>query len=466
MYRVLTLSVFVMALLLRLFLCGENFPRNAYDDHYEPIALILQTGNIPAKDACFQCYQPPVYYYSSALIAKALTNLGMTSDAIKKSLQFLNCFYCILTLLTLNLILKRLHLSKTSRFIAFNFICFLPRHIFMSAIHSNDGLSFLCVSLCTLLLLVTIDLELSWPFAALLGVVVTITVFVKYTTFLVLPMVALPLVSLLLFYREIPRSKSVTAIFLVLILPSFFLGNYMYNNFRDYGRALPFNETTFDCTEVHPRDPEGINFASFTPLQYIHEPILMPGQMHSFWTLIYSGMWADIEGKFTYVTDRNDTWWRQYFLWMNGKNYFPHTLNPISNFTLLITAGLLILGLVPLGLIIVGLAICLHKIIYYNSSKLKYEAIKLQAFPLILAFNSLGIILLVNKFPVYDSMKASYFLNSLPSFCVFIALGIQSIEKRLWIKPLVITAFYAIMLLAWMDIYQIIRAFHLYRLAN
>jgi hypothetical protein len=31
-----------------------NPPENAFDDHFKPVKLIMQTGKIPAKDACFQ----------------------------------------------------------------------------------------------------------------------------------------------------------------------------------------------------------------------------------------------------------------------------------------------------------------------------------------------------------------------------------------------------------------------------
>ena len=124
MYRKLTVFIFAVAVLLRLLLCWGNPPSNSFDDHFEPIALILQTGHIPAKNACFQCYQPPVFYYSSAILAKPLIYLGYSDPgAIEKFLQFLNCFYGIATLAVIYLILKRLDLSEFSRLMAFCVIC-------------------------------------------------------------------------------------------------------------------------------------------------------------------------------------------------------------------------------------------------------------------------------------------------------------------------------------------------------
>jgi hypothetical protein len=98
---------------------------------------------------------------------------------------------------------------------------------------------------------------------------------------------------------------------------------------------------------------------------------------------------------------------------------------------------------VPLVLIIIGFFRCFLLII----SKPTHETIKFYAFPIMLFFNAIGIIYLVLKAPVYSSMKASYFLNSLPAFSVFIALGIQEIGKK-WIIRFIIFDCCATILLA------------------
>jgi hypothetical protein len=52
-------------------LCWANPPYNAFDDHFEPILMIMKSGVTPAKNVCFQCFQPPVFYWLSALIGDA-----------------------------------------------------------------------------------------------------------------------------------------------------------------------------------------------------------------------------------------------------------------------------------------------------------------------------------------------------------------------------------------------------------
>ena len=80
------LCLFAVGAGLRLLLCWVNPPGNAFDNHYEPILMIIKTGVIPAKDAWYQCYHPPVFYISSALIGGTAEAAGMTLPAMVKLL--------------------------------------------------------------------------------------------------------------------------------------------------------------------------------------------------------------------------------------------------------------------------------------------------------------------------------------------------------------------------------------------
>jgi len=183
------LFLFCAGAVLRLLLCWVNPPQNAFDNHYEPIFLIMQTGAIPAKDACFQCYHPPVFYWISAIIGKMALSGGMTPPHMAKLLQFVCCFYGIATLGICYLILKKFPLSAFASAIAFGVICFLPRHIYMSAMNSNDTISYLCVAISIYLIIVALERRLPPLRLALLSIVLTVTVFTKYTAFAVLPAV-------------------------------------------------------------------------------------------------------------------------------------------------------------------------------------------------------------------------------------------------------------------------------------
>jgi hypothetical protein len=271
----------------------------------------------------------------------------------------------------------------------------------------------------------------------LLSFTVILAIFIKYTAYIILPMIAAPLATLIFVKTDIPRSRSVTSLFIALLPPILLLCSYMAVNYKNYGRPLPWNDQFINTSIVHPRDPGGVNFFSFSPWHYIKEPIVMPGQMQSFWTMIYSSTWIDSEPKFTYYTDRNDAWWLRYYSWLRGETDFPSTPPPISTSTRILTTGLLVCGFVPLGLAIIGSIRCILFTVKKNYFKL-YNAIKLQAFPIMLTFNAAGIIILAVKAPVYSSLKSSYFLNSMPAFSVFTAQGIQLLENKKFIRFLII----------------------------
>ena len=414
---------------MRLLLCSQNPPTNYFDDHYEPISLIMKSGEIPRKDACFECYNPPVFYSIEAVSANALRGLGWTADSVQKALQFQNCFYNILTLVFVYLILQRFSfLAAFSRLFAFGTICLLPRHIYMAAMFSNDNLGYLGVAICTYLMLAIQERKEPWFLSALLAVAVSLTVFVKYTGFVVLPMVAIAFAARAARKADGGRWKPLVMMFIALLPPLFLLGSYMVTNYKDYGNVLPWNDKFIDTSIIQPHDAERLNFFSFSPWHYIREPIQVPGQMHSFWTVIYSNAWFDAEPKFLHYTDRDKGWWTQYWSWRTGESAFPAGQTPLSTLTRTLAGGLLIFGLIPLFLIFAGLFQGFRRSIIGKEQFAGFESY-LSLF-ILLASNSAMVVLLALKAPVFSSMKASYFLSSLPAFAVFTAHGVQQFENR------------------------------------
>src|SRR5437588_6905257 len=157
---VVFLFLFCAGALLRLLLCWFNPPQNAFDNHYEPIFLIMETGAIPAKDACFQCYHPPVFYWISAIIGDMAVFGGMTPPHMVKLLQFVCCFYGIATLGVCYLILKKFPLSAFSSAIAFEPSAFW-RHTFnFSQMNSNNTFPILWLGIWSYLTFVALNNKL------------------------------------------------------------------------------------------------------------------------------------------------------------------------------------------------------------------------------------------------------------------------------------------------------------------
>ena len=424
------LCLFCAGAVLRLLLCWLNSPQNAFDNHYAPIFLIMQTGATPAKDACFQCYHPPVFYWISAIIGEIAVSGGMTPPHMVKLLQFVCCFYGIATLGVCYLILKKFPLSAFSSAIAFGAICFLPRHIYISAMNSNDTISYLCVAISIYLTIVAFERRLAPLRLAFLSIALTVTVFTKYTAFAVLPAV---LAGVLWAYHVrllVSRKQLWLSILAVLALPWSILGGYVAANVKHYHTPLPWNVSLYDPSVHRPRDPGRISFVSFKPWEDVVMPMLAPGKLHSFWTMLYSGMWFDTEPYFLYFLDANDDWWQHYNSWYRGKEPFPGKNPSLSHLTMFSAAGLILLGLVPLALILVGGFLCVS-----GKWKTLLEAspahrASLSLFPVLLSFNIAGIIALTMRLPVYNSVKPSYLLNAMPAFMIFIALGVMLLEKN------------------------------------
>jgi 4-amino-4-deoxy-L-arabinose transferase-like glycosyltransferase len=428
-YRKFALLFFVVGVSLRVLLYWVNPPDNAFDNHFDPIFLIMKNGAIPAKNACWQCYHPPVFYWVSAMIGLMMVKIGVTVQHLLKILQFIPCLYGIITLAMIYLILNKLPLTDFSRLISFIIACFLPRHIYMSAINSNDTISYLFVALSIYFLLLTIERDLPILINIITSIFISIAIFTKYTSFVLFPIVVISFAYI--FYKNLihSRKKVISAFILILFLPATLLATYMTSNIKNYGSPLPWNEEQMDQILVPAHDQSPLDFLSFTPWESIKTPVISPGKMHHFWTLIYSGMWFDNEPKFLYFLDKNQDWWMHYYAWLRGETRFPGTNPSMSLLTKITGSGLITFGLFPLLLIIIG---C------YNYLRGRWKTVgnvqssdmaAMIMFPTLLLSNITGIIFLVLRLPIYSSMKASYFLNSMPAFAVFLCLGIEPYEK-------------------------------------
>jgi hypothetical protein len=440
-YKSLTVLSFTFAIILRVLLCWSNPAGNTFDNHFEPIFMIMDSGTIPAKDACWQCYHPPVFYWISAMTGNIAVTMGVNFPQLLKLLQFICCFYGILTLGIIYLILRKLPLSHFSRLIAFSTVCFLPRHIYMSAMNSNDTITYLFVAFSIYLLLIAIERKLSPLILLVVSIVISVTLFTKYTAYVVLPIILIVFASL--FYKRLiaPRKQLLVSFISVLFIPITLLSIYFISNIKNYDSPLPWNVKQLDFSLTQPRDNRRLDFISFKPWESMSTPIIVPGKMHSFWTLLYSGMWYDNEPKFLFSLDSNLDWWLHYYGWLRGEESFPGDNPSMSNLTKLTGAGLMAFGLFPLLLIISGL---------YNycrgswKSWMKAEGmdvVKMSIFPTLLFGNATGIIALALKLPVYSVVKASYFLNSLPAFAVFLSLGLMPCETNKNLKWTIVIVF-------------------------
>jgi hypothetical protein len=291
----------------------------------------------------------------------------------------------------------------------------------------------------------------------LLSLVMSITIFIKYNTLIILPVVLVVFILGFIGLPKIDRNKKIILFCLTLLVPLSILSTYMFFNVKNYGTALPANyEIYTNPLAIQLKDDVKVSFFNFKPWETIATPILAPENLSSFWTIIYSGMWFDTEPKFLQFMDSNTVWWYQYFSWLNRQEIFPGANHSMSNVTILEGSTLITLGLFPLLLGIYGF------INYYINSSGQHnwiETTKMSIFHVLFIGNAAGIIAVTSRLPVYSHMKASFFLVSLPAFAIYLSLGVMACENRQALKWAIIIIFGALFTMVFWHILHILSFF-------
>jgi 4-amino-4-deoxy-L-arabinose transferase-like glycosyltransferase len=423
----LVLLCFILGSALRLALYAANPVENSYDDHFTPIFLWAQSGEAPPSDACWECAQPPAFYWISSTALRMLLAVGTPTELFPKLLQFLPCLYGILTLPLILLILWRLRLSSFATCLSFGVICFLPRHIYLSSMHSNDTFSYFCVALTIWLALEAGQRKLSPIWLLGLGLSLSVTLFAKLTTLCVLP--ALLTYSFLVVRgSDIDRTRLVLYGLLVFLLPSLLWSGFLINNKVRYGSFIVDIQDQLNL-ELPQRPGEGnVSFLSFRPDSAIQTPIVSPTYVHSFWTQVYARTWFDAEPRFLCLTAGGRQWCNAVYGYLEDveQDAWPG-LERAPARQIQLGRALVALGLVPLLLSLLG--------IYRVFAAMRRQGgwmppAALAMLGVLFLCNAAGIVNYALYHPFYSSMKATYLLNSLPTGAALMALGLSALDGR------------------------------------
>jgi hypothetical protein len=259
---------------------------------------------------------------------------------------------------------------------------------------------------------------------------ILLALFTKSTALVLIPMVAAVFV-IASARRIITFGKRSAASFIMLLLvPTAVVGSLVLSDVKNYGQPLPLNIELLNVSLTQPPGQDDLSFFSFKPWSTIKSPILAPDNVESFWTLIYSRLWFDMEPKFLQYTDPDPDWWDAYDDYLNRHDRYdwPGALS-LSSFTRFTGSALIALGIVPLLLILIGIARSLFgKWTIWSKTDLT-EILKVQLFLVILVVNLAGVILHAYRYPYYSFMKAAFVLNSLSALALFLALGVMLVEK-------------------------------------
>ena len=137
-YKYLVIGLIILGSVLRLTVFWVSPPNNAYDDHLEVIDIYTQDFDRPAPFQCWECYQPPLYYYTGATVFSISKILGASQITSWKMVQAINPLLSILLLIIASQILLLFKMQKIVNAIVLSFIAVLPRDIFTAAMIGND----------------------------------------------------------------------------------------------------------------------------------------------------------------------------------------------------------------------------------------------------------------------------------------------------------------------------------------
>jgi len=443
---------------LRLSLYWYNPPQNAFDDHYKPVSLIVEQGKIPAKDACWECNQPFFFYVGAAAVAQIGMKLGASGQQLLKICQFLPCLYGILTLPLILLILNKFPLSPFAKIVPFGIVCFLPRHIYMSAMFSNDTISYLFVALSVYLLFTAIEKNFSLWWILGLSALLTLTIFTKYTALVVIPMAGSVFLLVYAWGSPISRKRSICLLLLVLLVPLSFLTPYMISNYKKYNNPLPTN-MEIQNMKLGFIPGGGINYFNFKPWEVIKTPILSPDNVKSFWTGMQGRMWFDMEPKFINFTDPDRKWWVGYLEYLVGRPVDFPDIKHLSATTRFFGSSLIAMGLIPTAISLLGFFYAfLGRQLLWPTGESRKGITGLLALTVLFITNAAGIIMHTVKFPYYSHMKAAFMLISLPAFAVFLGIGVMALEKNKYLKVLTLISFTVLGILVTFHIANIVKA--------
>ena len=239
--------VFAIAAILRIQLSLVN--REANDNHYEVVKLILEGRSGLTMSDCHECFHPKLFYYVCAAVDHSL---GLVSESSRiVSGQLLNS---VAGLITLGLVLWTLNASRFSakwQFWAFALITLNPRCIAINGQFSNDSFAILFATAAIFLTLRLLQAPSLW-----LGIgtqlVLICALMTKGTTWIV----AIAMLFIFFFRALVEESKQQSrlyvCLYIVTVLNGLFsiqLAGYDFEHYDVYanlgrGKPLYFWEKT------------------------------------------------------------------------------------------------------------------------------------------------------------------------------------------------------------------------------
>jgi hypothetical protein len=437
LYKYLITAIICLGGILRLTVFWVSPVNNSYDDHLEVINIYSESLNRPAPFQCWECYQPPFYYYTAAAVYNITESIGADKLTCWKMVQFINPFLSIILLIIVYQILLLFKTPKLSILITLSFVAILPRDVFTSAMIGNDYMLVFFAILSFYLFLKTLfalrNGDKVWFWFILLILTATLGSITKQHGLLIH---LFPISIFLLLCKSIYRKKLLWAI------PFLFLGGLLSISdelwkFNQTGELLVSNQHYFDYAKNQfPGALDKVEFFSFRIFELYQEPFISERTSASFFTELFARTFYDYEWRF--ISPK--------IPWANTLGYIGYSLG--------------LVWLFYFGIIIFS---CIRdsKNSFY---KLNWSALFSKTPPILL-----GILFMLVPFsqtlryPYFSSMKSMFMLSGIILLLITLSSQIKksSLNQQIGIYITVLNIIYGIMLIVSISIYLGISLNHL-----
>jgi len=393
----IAILILVVGAIFRLLLCFYNPPNNAYDDYLEPIAYYINLDIRPNPATCWECYQPPLYFYIAEAIYK--TSFLLSSDYYFswKAVQLFNSLLSICTLVIIyKILLKMFSKERNIVLIVLSIVCIYPRDLYTSAMISNDTLLVFYVSLSVYFFLCYCKSESTILLVSLCLSVLAASLTKQHGLITILLLVAVSTRYIMFDKGKILKLLTNPCILLPFITSILCLGDEFWK-YQHTHQFLISNQHFYNYVSTQlPGSLDKIEFFTFRFSTLLNDPFLSSNTIYSFWTVLFASAWFDYEWRYT-TPDL-------------------YKIKYISN--LLYTYAILILSVWVIGII----KLFLKKI------KINFHTVVLL---IVGACFFLVPLIQTLRFPYYSSMKSLFFLPALSIMAMALVFGLQQFP---WIK--------------------------------
>ncbi len=470
-------TVLLVGMALRVGLAVVMSADFAYDDHLAPILKIAREGRLPRPDECWECYQPPLYYLVSAGVFRATESSMLASGASPdvagwrghKAIQFVSVVAGCATLLVCRAVLRRVSRPTPAvEGLALAIPAILPQHIYMSAMVTNDALTYCVASLAiwATLRAHAADWSTRWCSAAgaLAGAAVLGKAYGLVTAAIVCALAVLVGLARVIQAAQVtggargrkaspakvrhrPTHLAWRALRPAVLVPALALAVGVWPSVRNQAlyQRLHVDNFQFFRTGMHAQPPgatAGVSFSSFRFFRLLEYPWVHAAHLDSFWTEMYARFWFDYEGLT--LTLRSSPVWmeRRARIQQQHGGWSPATWKAILNWRpadvpadfARVARASYVAGLPLTALVLAGGTLALRRPLgNFGLALLLLHFVGCLCVPLFQ----------VLRLPFFAAMKAAFALSGLSSVPVF-AAGAHAALRERWQSAVTIIAWLAV----------------------